>query len=140
MKQLVIYCDGGARGNPGPAAIGLVIYALVKKGEMKELARRGEVIGETTNNVAEYRALLAGFEAALTFAPDAVEVRLDSELIGKQMKGEYRVKDKDLQKLYVLVKQREMKLPKVTYTVIPRELNKEADREVNKALDGIRDA
>jgi ribonuclease HI len=140
VNKLILYTDGGARGNPGPAAIGFVIYLPGKKGEMKELARRGETIGETTNNVAEYRALMAGFEAALTFAPDAVEVRLDSELIGKQMKGEYRVKDKDLQKLYVQVKQLEMKLPKVTYIMIPRELNKEADREVNKALDGIRHA
>lgn len=102
---------------------------------MKELARKGEKIGETTNNVAEYRALIAALESAATFKPDAVEVRLDSELVGKQIRGEYRVKELGMQKLFVKVKQLEMKIKKVSYTLIPREMNKDADREVNRALD-----
>jgi len=136
VTKLILYCDGGARGNPGPAAIGFIIYVIGKEGELEELARRGETIGETTNNVAEYRALIAALETAAMFRPDVVEVRLDSELIGKQMRGVYRVKDKDLQKLFVQAKQREMKLKRVVYTLIPRALNKEADKEVNRALDG----
>src|SRR3989338_1433334 len=137
VNKLILYTDGGARGNPGPAAFGFVLFAIGKGGELKEIARHGETIGQATNNVAEYRALIAALEMAATFRPDAVEVRLDSELIGKQMRGVYRVKDKDLQKLFVQAKQREMKLKRVVYTLIPRALNKEADKEVNRALDGV---
>lgn len=136
-NSLIIYTDGGARGNPGPAAIGYVVFIVKKGGAMHELARKGETIGSATNNQAEYRALIAALEYALTHAPDALEVRLDSELVGKQMRGEYRVKDKDLKPLCAQAKLLEARCKSVAYTLIPRELNKEADREVNRALDAL---
>ena len=132
MNKIIVYIDGSSKGNPGPGAIGIVGYM-----DGREVFRHREDIGVTTNNVAEYRALIAALETAAMFRPDVVEVRLDSELIGKQMRGVYRVKDKDLQKLFVQAKQREMKLKRVVYTLIPRALNKEADKEVNRALDGV---
>ncbi|MEW6610571.1 MAG: reverse transcriptase-like protein [Patescibacteria group bacterium] len=136
-NNLIIYTDGGARGNPGPAAIGYVVF-VIKKGEtLHELMRKGEAIGIATNNQAEYRALIAALEYILTLHPDALEVRLDSELVGKQLRGEYRVKDKDLKPLYAQVTKLAQRVAHMTYTIIPRELNKDADREVNKALDAI---
>ncbi|MFA4873481.1 MAG: ribonuclease HI family protein [Patescibacteria group bacterium] len=134
-NNFIIYTDGGARGNPGPAAIGYVAFAVKKGGALQELRRKGETIGTATNNQAEYRALIAALEYALTHTPDALEVRLDSELVGKQLRGEYRVKDKDLKPLYAQAKLLETRCKSVSYTLIPRELNKDADREVNRALD-----
>ena len=134
-NNLIIYTDGGARGNPGPAAIGYVAFAVKKGGALQELTRKGETIGSATNNQAEYRALIAALAYALTHKPDAVEVRLDSELVGKQLRGEDRVKDIDLKPLYAQAKQLELRCKRITYTLIPRELNKDADREVNRAFD-----
>ncbi len=134
-NNLIIYTDGGARGNPGPAAIGYVVFAVKKGGALQELRRKGETIGIATNNQAEYRALIAALEYALTLNADALEMRLDSELVGKQLRGEYRVKDKDLKPLYAQAKFLETRCKSVSYTLIPRELNKDADREVNRALD-----
>jgi len=123
--------DGGARGNPGPAAYGYVLEA--EDGTV--LAAHGEKIGIATNNVAEYRALLAGLEKALELGVDEVEVISDSELVVKQMTGEYRVKNEALQELSARARQLARRVGTVTYRAVRREHNELADRLVNEALD-----
>jgi ribonuclease HI len=123
--------DGGARGNPGPAAFGYVLEA--EDGTV--LAAHGERIGVATNNVAEYSALIAGLEKALELELDEVEVVSDSELLVKQMTGEYRVKSEALQELSEEASRLARKLRKVSYTAVRREHNELADRLVNEALD-----
>ena len=123
--------DGGARGNPGPAAYGYVLEA--EDGTV--LAAHGETIGEATNNVAEYRALIAGLEKALELQVDEVEVVSDSELLVKQMKGEYKVKNEALRELSLLAARLARTLKSVSYTAVRREHNELADRLVNEALD-----
>jgi ribonuclease HI len=123
--------DGGARGNPGPAAYAYVLEA--EDGTV--LAAHGEAIGTATNNVAEYRALVEGLRKALELAVDEVEVVSDSELVVKQMRGEYRVKNEALQRLSVEAGRLARQLRKVTYTAVRREHNELADRLVNEALD-----
>ncbi|MBD3359786.1 MAG: reverse transcriptase-like protein [Candidatus Buchananbacteria bacterium] len=131
VKTLKIFTDGGARGNPGPAAIGVVIKN--NKGEvLKEYA---EYLGKTTNNQAEYRALLKGLELAKEFKPWEVICYLDSELVVKQMNQEFKVKDKDLQPLFVQVWNMAINFKKVSYHHIPRDFNKEADKLLNQELD-----
>jgi ribonuclease HI len=124
--------DGGARGNPGPAAFGYVLEA----GDGTVLAAHGERIGVTTNNVAEYRALIAGLEKAVELALDEIEVVSDSELLVKQMRGEYRVKNEALQQLSIEAARLARRIGKVSYTAVRREHNELADRLVNEALDG----
>ena len=123
--------DGGARGNPGPAAFGYVLEA----DDGTVLAAHGERIGVATNNVAEYRALIAGLEKAVELALDEVEVVSDSELLVKQMRGEYRVKNEALLELSQQAKRLARKLDKVEYRHVVREHNELADRLVNEALD-----
>jgi ribonuclease H / adenosylcobalamin/alpha-ribazole phosphatase len=123
--------DGGARGNPGPAAYGYVLEA--EDGTV--LDARGEAIGTATNNVAEYRGLLAGFEAALERGVEEVEVVSDSELVVKQMRGEYKVKNETLRDLVDEAHSLESRFRRVTYTAVRREHNELADRLVNEALD-----
>ena len=123
--------DGGARGNPGPAAYGYVL----ETGDGTVLAAHGEAIGVATNNVAEYRALVAGLEKALELHVDEVEVISDSELLVKQMRGEYRVKNAALRELSVDAAQLARKIGRVTYRAVRREHNELADRLVNEALD-----
>jgi ribonuclease HI len=123
--------DGGARGNPGPAAFGYVIEA--EDGGV--LASHGEAIGVATNNVAEYRALLAGLERAAELGIDELEVVSDSELVVKQMRGEYRVKNAALRELSVEAARLASRVGRVTYTAVRREQNELADRLVNEALD-----
>jgi ribonuclease HI len=123
--------DGGARGNPGPAAYGYVLEA----GDGAVLAARGEAIGVATNNVAEYRALLAGLESAIEAGVDELEVVSDSELLVKQMRGEYRVKNEALRELSVEATRLARQIGEVTYTAVRREHNELADRLVNEALD-----
>ena len=123
--------DGGARGNPGPAAFGYVLEA--EDGTV--LAAHGERIGVATNNVAEYRALIAGLEKALEVGIDELEVVSDSELIVKQMTGEYRVKNEVLRELWQAASQLAGRLGDVSYTAVRREHNELADRLVNEALD-----
>jgi probable phosphoglycerate mutase len=123
--------DGGARGNPGPAAFGYVLEA--EDGTV--LAAHGERIGVATNNVAEYRALLAGLEKALELAVGEVEVVSDSELLVKQMRGEYRVKNAALRKLSLQAARLAREIGKVSYTAVRREHNELADQLVNEALD-----
>jgi len=123
--------DGGARGNPGPAAYGYVLEA--EDGTI--LDARGEAIGVATNNVAEYRALLAGLEKAVELGLGDVEVVSDSELLVKQMRGEYKIKNEALRKLADEAERLEDRLGRVTYTAVRREHNELADRLVNEALD-----
>ena len=124
--------DGGARGNPGPAAYGYVLEA--EDGTV--LDARGEKIGVATNNVAEYRALIAGLEKAVELGVDELEVVSDSELLVKQMQGEYRVKNEALRELNDEANSLERKLGRVRYTAVRREHNELADKLVNEALDG----
>ncbi|TMM00320.1 MAG: ribonuclease HI family protein [Actinobacteria bacterium] len=123
--------DGGARGNPGPAAYGYVLEA--EDGTV--LDARGETIGVATNNVAEYRALIAGLEKAVELGIDELEVVSDSELLVKQMQGEYRVKNEALRELNDDANFLEKKLGRVRYTAVRREHNELADKLVNEALD-----
>jgi ribonuclease HI len=123
--------DGGARGNPGPAAYGYVLEA--EDGTV--LDARGETIGVATNNVAEYRALIAGLEKAVELGIDELEVVSDSELLVKQMQGEYRVKNEALRELNDEANSLERKLSHVRYKAVRREHNELADKLVNEALD-----
>ena len=123
--------DGGARGNPGPAAYGYVL----ESDDGHVLDARGEAIGVATNNVAEYRALLAGLEKAVELGVRELEVVSDSELLVKQMTGEYRVKNQALRELSLAAARLARRLDRVTYTAVRREHNELADRLVNEALD-----
>ena len=123
--------DGGARGNPGPAAYGYVLEA----DDGTVLDARGETIGVATNNVAEYRALIAGLEKAVELGIDELEVVSDSELLVKQMQGEYRVKNEVLRELNDEANFLERKLGRVRYKAVRREHNELADKLVNDALD-----
>jgi probable phosphoglycerate mutase len=123
--------DGGARGNPGPAAYGYVLET--EDGTV--LAAHGEAIGVATNNVAEYRALVEGLRKAVELAIGEVEVVSDSELLVKQMRGEYKVKNAALRDLSLEAAALSRQLDRVTYTAVRREHNELADRLVNEALD-----
>jgi ribonuclease HI len=123
--------DGGARGNPGPAAFAYVLEA--EDGTL--LASHGETIGIATNNVAEYSALIAGLEKAHELGLRDVEVVSDSELMVKQMRGEYRVKNEALRELSSQAARLARQIGSVTYTAVRREHNELADRLVNEALD-----
>ena len=123
--------DGGSRGNPGPAAYGYVLEA--EDGTV--LAAHGEAIGVATNNVAEYRALLAGLERAAETGIGELAVVSDSELLVKQMRGEYKVKNAALRELWEEAQRTARRLGTVTYEAVRREENELADRLVNEALD-----
>jgi probable phosphoglycerate mutase len=123
--------DGGARGNPGPAAYGYVLEG----DDGTVLAAEGAKIGIATNNVAEYSALIAGLEKALELGVDEVEVVSDSELMVKQMTGEYRVKNEALRELSLEAGRLARRIGSVDYTAVRREQNTLADRLVNEALD-----
>ena len=123
--------DGGARGNPGPAAYGYVLES--EDGHV--LDARGEAIGVATNNVAEYRGLIAGLEKALELGVTELEVVSDSELVVKQMEGEYKVKNEALRELNDRATDLAERLDKVAYTAVRRAHNELADRLVNEALD-----
>lgn len=123
--------DGGSRGNPGPSAFGYVIEA--EDGTVLE--SRGEAIGEATNNVAEYRALLAGVVAAIDLGVTELEVLADSKLVVMQMRGEWKIKNDALRDLSIEAARLARQLGTVEYRHVPREENKLADRLVNEALD-----
>ncbi len=129
-KLARLFTDGGARGNPGPAAIGGVLYLSGKK-----IESFSQFIGETTNNQAEYQALIYGLESALKHKIEELDCFLDSELVVKQLNKEYKVKDKDLAKVFVRIWNLSLKFKKIQFSHIPRSQNKEADRLVNLALD-----
>jgi ribonuclease HI len=130
-KRLIIYTDGGARGNPGPAAIGVVVGNKTY----------GEKIGKTTNNVAEYQAVIFALKKSKALlgkkkaAETELEINLDSDLLAKQLNGEYKIHDKDLQPLFMEVWNLRLDFKNVKFRHIPREQNKAADRLVNRALD-----
>jgi ribonuclease HI len=128
-----LFTDGGARGNPGPAASAYVLEA--EDGTV--LASEGEAIGVATNNVAEYRALLAGLARAAELGLDEVEVVSDSELLVKQMRGEYKVKNAALRELWDEAQRLARSLGRVEYTAVRREHNELADSLVNEALDRL---
>ena len=128
-----LYTDGGARGNPGPAAAAYVLET--EDGTV--LDARGEAIGTATNNVAEYRGLIAGLESALQRGVDELEVVSDSELLVKQMQGEYKVKNETLRTLQREAAELADGLKRVTYTAVRRAHNELADRLVNEALDSL---
>jgi len=131
MRKLEIYTDGGSRGNPGPAAIGVVI------GDKKY----SQYLGETTNNVAEYRAVIFALEkikhllGKAKLKTTAVRVNMDSQLVVKQLGGKYKVLEPDLQLLFMKIWNLRFDFPYLEFRYIPREKNKEADRLVNEALD-----
>ena len=129
--RALLYTDGGARGNPGPAAYGYVLEA--EDGTI--LASEGRSIGVATNNVAEYRGLVAGLAKAVELSIPWLEVRLDSELIVKQMRGEYRVRNRSLRTLSLEAARLARQLGHVDYQHVPRERNELADSLVNQALD-----
>jgi ribonuclease HI len=124
-----LYTDGGARGNPGPAGIGAVLTI----GEERYLFKK--YIGETTNNQAEYQALILGLDEAIKRGIKEINCFLDSELVVKQLKREYKVKDNDLAIQFVKVWNMMQQIGKVTFTHVPRAENKIADRLVNEVLD-----
>ena len=128
-----LHTDGGARGNPGPAAYGYVLEA----DDGTVLAAHGEHIGTATNNVAEYSGLVAGLRKALELHVPEVEVVSDSELMVKQMRGEYRVKNEALRALSVEANRLARELGNVEYRHVKRAHNEEADRLVNEALDAV---
>ena len=125
-----VYTDGGARGNPGPAASGFVIY---KGGEI--IAREGKYLGVATNNQAEYNAILLGLEKAQNLKITELDCFLDSELVVKQLKLEYKVKNKDLAAIFLKAWNLSKKFKRIKFHHIPREKNKEADKVVNEILD-----
>jgi ribonuclease H / adenosylcobalamin/alpha-ribazole phosphatase len=132
--KATLWTDGGARGNPGPAAYGYVLEA----DDGTVLAAHGEAIGTATNNVAEYRALVAGLEKAAELGVGELEVVSDSELLVKQMRGEYKVKNETLRGLFEQASDLANRLSSVRYTAVRREHNELADRLVNEALDASR--
>lgn len=129
--KLVIHVDGGARGNPGPAAIA----AVLSTPEGDVVADAKEAIGVATNNVAEYKALLLGLAKARELGADEVEVVNDSELVQKQINGEYKVKHPDMKPLYAQSVEALRDFSSWTVRSVPRAQNKDADALVNQALD-----
>ncbi len=127
----VLYTDGGARGNPGPAGAGAVLL----DGNGKEVEAISAYLGELTNNQAEYRALLLGLQAAIDNGVHELDVRMDSELIVKQMKGEYKVKHPDMKALHAQARQLVAKFGTISFHHIRREMNSDADALVNQAID-----
>ncbi len=135
MKKLKIFTDGGSRGNPGEAAIGVVI---LNDDDGTRVGEISEKIGIATNNVAEYKAVLRALEyAEENFGELQIDFILDSELVVKQLLGLYKVKNEDLKILYYSIKEKIISLGgEVSFTAVRREKNVEADALVNKALDG----
>ena len=126
-----LFTDGGARGNPGPAGIG----AVIQDGEGNVIAEISEYIGTTTNNYAEYTALMKGLTRVLALGCSEIACFLDSELVVKQLNGRYKLKNKALAKLFIHIHNLRLKFKKITFYSIPREKNKHADKLVNQALD-----
>ncbi len=130
-RKIVLYCDGASRGNPGKAAIGV----LLTDPRGKEIESIAEAIGEATNNEAEYRALLRGLERAAMRGADEIEIRTDSELLALQLSGEYRVRAGNLKTLHVQAQRALKRFAHVSIRRIPRERNRRADALANQALN-----
>lgn len=131
-RRLVLETDGAARGNPGLAGAGIII----KDEKGQRIESRHEFLGVATNNQAEYRALIEGLRAVASHQPASVLVRMDSELVVKQMNGQYRVRHPDIIPLYQQAVEAASALPAVTFVHVPREKNPGADRLANLAIDG----
>jgi ribonuclease HI len=131
IEAAVLWTDGAARGNPGPAGSG----AILKTPDGAVLAAESRYLGHTTNNVAEYRALLLGLERALALGVRRLEVRADSELLIKQLRGEYRVKNEGLKPLAAEAKTLLARFQSYQLTHVRRELNSEADQLANAGID-----
>jgi len=129
-RKLTIFSDGASQGNPGRAAIG----AVLRDEKGKVVATISEFIGQATNNQAEYRAIIAALEAAVSLGAEAVEVKADSELVVEQLNGRYKVKKASLRPLYQEIVRLTGALQSFSISHIPREQNREADRLANKAL------
>ncbi|MGYP003528246898 len=140
MNKVICYIDGGARGNPGPAAIG--VYITDEAGAV--LKEVGQTIGNGTNNYAEYHAVMVGLETLKQVLGEdtkatAIEIRLDSELVKKQLNGEYQINEPGLVPLFIVIHNlRVASFPNIAFTLISSEQNQEADRLVNEALDDKR--
>ncbi len=132
IDHVVVYTDGAARGNPGPASIGAVVYEW---GVDEPISEVSEAIGRATNNVAEYRAVIAGLEAARTCGADRVTVRADSQLLVKQLNGVYRVKAAHLKPLHRRVRELAGSFRRIEFEHVRREQNTVADALANAALD-----
>ena len=130
LKKVVIHSDGVSRGNPGPAAIG----AIIRDERGRLLASISQPIGRATNNQAEYRAIIAALEKVLALGARQVELNSDSELVVRQIKGQYRVRKEALRPLYQRVKELQSLLEGFTVRHIPRQQNREADKLANAAL------
>ncbi len=131
-KKLLLHVDGGARGNPGPAAIGVV----VSDPDGTVIDELGEPIGVATNNVAEYRAVIRGVEWARSLGADELEIVGDSELIARQLSGAYKVKHPSMKPLYEEAMRALSAIERWSIRTVPRALNARADALVNEALDG----
>jgi ribonuclease HI len=129
--KLIIYTDGGARGNPGPAGLG--VYITDEDGNV--LLEHSRFLGDRTNNQAEYMAILDALRQAQVLGAEEVDMRMDSELAVKQLNHEYKVKNSELAELFLKVWNMTQMFKKVTFTHVRREKNKEADRLVNVAID-----
>ncbi len=136
MKRARMYADGGARGNPGPAAGGAVLFALDGDGNVGErLAEVGEYLPHATNNVAEYTGIIIGLRKAHELGVQSLDVCLDSELAVKQLNGEYKVKNPELARLFVDVYNLKPHFRTISFRHVRREFNKDADAMVNKTID-----
>ena len=133
--KVIVEADGGSRGNPGPAGFGAVVWS---EDHATVLAEHGQAIGVTTNNVAEYRGLIAGLEEARHLGAAEVAVRMDSKLVVEQMSGRWKVKHPGMAELHQQARALASTFESVGYTWIPREQNKHADRLANEAMDGLR--
>jgi len=131
--KLILHTDGAARGNPGPAGAGGEIRSI----DGSLLAEVSEYLGEATNNVAEYKALILTLERALLFKPREIEVRADSELLVKQLRGEYKVKNEGLKPLYERIKALAAGLKSLKVKHIYRSENAHADELANRAIDAF---
>jgi len=134
--KLVVHVDGGARGNPGPAAAAAVLSDAAGGQTVDEAT---EYLGHTTNNVAEYRALLLGLARAAALGADAVEIVNDSELVAKQVNGEYKVKHPDMKLLHTQALEALAGFDAWVVRTVPRSKNADADALVNQALDAARE-
>ncbi|MCM8778672.1 MAG: ribonuclease HI family protein [Candidatus Omnitrophica bacterium] len=130
MKEIEIFTDGASWGNPGKAGIGVIICDNHKK----IIKKFGKFIGEATNNVAEYIALLSGLEEALNLGAEKIKINLDSQLLARQIQGDYRVKEPHLRTLFERVAQLFPRFKKVEIINIPRAENKETDKLANQAI------
>lgn len=136
MEKFVrIFTDGGARGNPGPAGSGAVLYEISSDGNQKIVAEISEYLGIATNNQAEYQAIVLALKKAKELGYKSVEMFMDSELAVKQINGEYKVKNEELAKKFLEIYNLRQSFDNISFTHVRRDKNKEADAQVNEAID-----